>query len=144
MDPSRDIVNIFKTLHMVKKKLIKGFRAEGIPNTLTHSSGRVLHIIITHSGLTMSELHDLTGLERGSLTSIVDGFIDQGYVQRKRGEEDRRKVFVAPTPEGITAARKVHEAADRYIVERLDKLSEQDRQDFLRAVETLDKIINKL
>ncbi len=144
MDPSRDIVNIFKTLHMVKKKLIKGFRPDGIPNILTHSLGRVLHIIITHSGLTMSELHDLTGLERGSLTSIVDGLIDQGYVQRKRGEEDRRKVFVAPTPEGIAAAREVHEAADRYIAARLEKLSEKDRHDFFRAVDTLDNIVNKL
>jgi DNA-binding MarR family transcriptional regulator len=125
-----DIGYIFKTIHMVKRVLMKELGNELRQHDLDPSSGRALHSIIARGRLTMSELHDTTGFERGSLTTIVDGLIERGLVKRERGETDRRKVYVIPTPRGISRM--------------LDRLSPKDRARFVDAIKTLEEIAGKL
>jgi DNA-binding MarR family transcriptional regulator len=139
-----DFGTIFRTLHIVKRKLLKEFGPELRQGDLHPSSWRVLHIIIIHGRLMMSELHDLTGFERGSLTTIVDGFTELGYVERIRGKKDRRKVYVIPTPEGVSADREMQRAIDRHVKLILEKLSSEDRARFFDAVKTLEEIAEKL
>jgi DNA-binding MarR family transcriptional regulator len=139
-----EIVDIFKTLHIVKRKLLKEFVSELSRGELHPSAGRTLHIIIACGRLTMSRLHDLTGFERGSLTTIVDGLIELGYVERIRGEKDRRKVFVIPTQKGISIEKEMHKVIDRHVKRILGKLSSEDRARFFKAIKTLDEIAEKL
>jgi DNA-binding MarR family transcriptional regulator len=139
-----NIVGILKTLHIVKRRLLKEFCSGLSQGELHPSSGRTLHIIIACGRLTMSKLHDLTGFERGSLTTIVDGLIELGYVERIRGEKDRRKVFVVPTQKGISMEKEMHKVIDRHVKQILGKLSSEDRARFFNAIKTLDEIAEKL
>jgi DNA-binding MarR family transcriptional regulator len=139
-----DIGYIFKTIHMVKRVLMKELGNELRQHDLDPSSGRALHSIIARGRLTMSELHDTTGFERGSLTTIVDGLIERGLVKRERGETDRRKVYVIPTPRGISVNREMQRVIDRRVSRMLDRLSPKDRARFVDAIKTLEEIAGKL
>jgi DNA-binding MarR family transcriptional regulator len=139
-----DIGSVIKTLHIIKRKLLKEFGKELRQHNLDPSSGMTLHGIISQGRLTMSELHDLTGFERGSLTTIVDGLIDRGFVKRERGEMDRRKVFVIPTPKGISVDGEMQRAIDHHVKRMLERLSSEDRTRFFKAMKTLEEIGKKL
>jgi DNA-binding MarR family transcriptional regulator len=139
-----EVSSIFRTLYILKRKLMKECGHEHKQCDIHHSSARTLHLIIAHGKMTMSKLHDLTGFERGSLTTIVDGLIELGLVERKRGENDRRKVFVIPTPKGTSVDNEIHQDIEQYVKHTLERLSQKDRERFFSAMKTLEDIAEKL
>lgn len=53
-------------------------------------------------GVTMSELSRMLLVSNGNATAVVDRLEADGMVRRTPSESDRRTVFVALTPEGVT------------------------------------------
>ncbi|PZR00142.1 MAG: MarR family transcriptional regulator [Cereibacter sphaeroides] len=53
-------------------------------------------------GVTMSELSRMLLVSNGNATTVVDRLEKDGLVRRSPSEADRRTVFVALTPEGLT------------------------------------------
>lgn len=54
-------------------------------------------------GVTMSELSRMLLVSNGNATAVVDRLEADGMVRRTPSDTDRRTVYVAMTPEGITA-----------------------------------------
>ena len=54
-------------------------------------------------GVTMSELSRMLLVSNGNATTVVDRLEADGLVRRTPSEADRRTLFVALTPEGLTA-----------------------------------------
>jgi DNA-binding MarR family transcriptional regulator len=56
--------------------------------------------ILSRSGpITAGELARLTGLDTGTLTTVIDRLERNGFARRCRDPHDRRKVIVEPLPE---------------------------------------------
>jgi DNA-binding MarR family transcriptional regulator len=53
------------------------------------------------SGVTMSELSRMLLVSNGNATTVVDRLENDGLVRRTGSDADRRRVFVALTPEGL-------------------------------------------
>ncbi len=53
-------------------------------------------------GVTMSELSRMLLVSNGNATAVVDRLESDGLVRRNPSEADRRTVFVALTPDGLT------------------------------------------
>ena len=53
-------------------------------------------------GVTMSELSRMLLVSNGNATAVVDRLEKDGLVRRTQSDTDRRTVFVALTPEGLT------------------------------------------
>lgn len=53
-------------------------------------------------GVTMSELSRMLLVSNGNATAVVDRLESDGVVRRTGSDADRRTVFVALTPEGLT------------------------------------------
>lgn len=132
-----------KVMSLVRRKLMNGFRSQqGPPLSLTQD--RLLLCIFDHKRVTMTELHLMTGLEKGSLTTIVDQLIEKSLVRRGRDKGDRRKVFVSLTDAGkkLVGARKAEIA--RFVQGRLENLSPVHREEFSRAIKTILDILERL
>ena len=132
-----------KVMSLVRRKLMNGFRSQqGPPLSLTQD--RLLLCIFDHKRVTMTELHLMTGLEKGSLTTIVDQLIEKSLVRRGRDKGDRRKVFVSLTDVGkkLVAARKAEIA--RFVQSRLENLSPVHREEFSKAINTILDILERL
>ena len=52
------------------------------------------------TGMTCKELGEKTLITKGTLTGVLDRLEQKGLVQRERGGEDRRQLFVMLTAEG--------------------------------------------
>jgi DNA-binding MarR family transcriptional regulator len=64
--------------------------------------------ILSDRRLAMAELADYLGLERSTLSGLIDRAERRGLVSRSPGTGDRRSVVVTVTPEGAALAERVH------------------------------------
>ena len=75
-------------------------------------------------GCTMSELSRMLLVSNGNATTVVDRLEKDGLVARRPSETDRRTIYVALTPEGLTQFEGLasgHEAEVAKIFEHLDE-----------------------
>jgi DNA-binding MarR family transcriptional regulator len=69
--------------------------------------------ILSDRRLVMAELSDYLGLERSTLSGLIDRAERRGLVSRSPGTHDRRSVEVTVTPAGAELAAIVHTRAVR-------------------------------
>jgi DNA-binding MarR family transcriptional regulator len=77
-------------------------------------------------GVTMSELSRMLLVSNGNATTVVDRLESDGHVRRTPSETDRRTVFVALTPPGVTLFERLAEEHEREISRLFGRLSEAD------------------
>jgi DNA-binding MarR family transcriptional regulator len=111
---------------------------------LSSTQIKTLHVLSQHGSSPMSMLGRATGLEKGSMTSVIDNLVDRGFVTRSRPESDRRKVLVELTENGRHVAgcliRQMQEDLDR----KLSLLPEKQRNAFYKALCTLKLTMDTL
>jgi len=86
-----------------------------------------------------STIGDYTGMDRSSLTRMIDDLEKKGMVFRKNDPEDRRKVLISLTDKGLECYYYFNEIVDE-IFESVDK---NDVEDYLQSLETMVRILRK-
>ncbi|MBN2109095.1 MAG: MarR family transcriptional regulator [Deltaproteobacteria bacterium] len=93
--------------------------------------------------ITMKEFALNLGVKFPNMTMIVDGLEQEGIVQRERGREDRRKVFVSLSDKG-------KEIRDSFLAQRgriaediFANITEQERDLLLESLENVCRIFGK-
>lgn len=104
---------------------------------------RALVFIKSYGSISMSDLCAKLNIEKGSLTSMVDELTKKGYVVRERDLADRRKYMIAITEKGDKISSDFMEKLTYRLEEKLSKLSIEDREKFLEALNTLQYILSK-
>lgn len=111
---------------------------------LTRAKVVALSALNTEGAQTMTALHNATGLEKGSVTPIVDDLILRKKVTRETDEHDRRKTIIQLTKEGRALAEQLEANLSRHVSEKLKQLSDSDVQRLITAVEIFTDIQAKL
>lgn len=104
---------------------------------------RALMFIKNYGAINMTDLSYKLNVEKGSLTSMVDDLTNKGYVLRQKDLTDRRKYLIVITEKGINIASDFMNKLDAKLEEKLLKLSEQEQEKYIDAINTLQCILNK-
>jgi DNA-binding MarR family transcriptional regulator len=104
---------------------------------LTESQAQLL-CVLSDQSVGMAELSGVLGLERSSMTGLVDRAEQRGLVVRQADPHDRRAVKVALTPAGATAVHRFHDELTNRLDELLTQLPAAERARFGR---TLSRIV---
>lgn len=88
-------------------------------------------------GVTMSELSRMLLVSNGNATAVVDRLEADGLVRRTPSATDRRTVFVALTPEGLTAFEVMAQCHEAEVDKLFASLSETD-------LDTLTDILKRM
>jgi len=67
---------------------------------LTHSQFDIIATLGNTPGMTCKELGEKTLITKGTLTGVLDRLEQKGWIQRERGNDDRRQLFIRLTAEG--------------------------------------------
>ncbi len=86
-----------------------------------------------------STIGKYTGMEKSSLTRMVDDLEKKGMVFRKTDPEDRRKVLVSLTEKGLEC----YNYSNQIIDELLKLVDEKDIEDYVQSLETMVRILRK-
>lgn len=61
---------------------------------------RVLHFVSRNPGLRVADLLDILKITKQSLARVLKQLVDQGYVEQRAGDTDRRERLLFVTPKG--------------------------------------------
>ena len=117
-----------------QKKIIGKFKE------LSKNQPMVIKIIGMEGEIMPSTIGKYTGMEKSSLTRMVDDLEKKGMVFRKTDPEDRRKVLVSLTDKGLDCYNYSNEIAD----ELLELVDEKDVKDYAQSLETMVRILRKI
>ncbi len=99
----------------------------------------VIKIIGMEGEIMPSTIGKYTGMDKSSLTRMVDDLEKKGMVFRKTDPEDRRKVLVSLTEKGLECYNYSNQITD----ELLKLVDEKDTEDYVKSLETMVKILRK-
>lgn len=141
----RDIIEFLsKTFPKIYSSLYLEYLKEyTIDNDINRTQLRALVFVKKNGDISMSDLCERLNIEKGSLTTMVDDLAKKGYILRSRDTKDRRKYILSLTNIGESVAIDFIEKLGNKLEERFLKLAENDRNNFIQAIGTLEEILNK-
>ena len=104
----------------VQQLLMERIDAVLRPLGLTFARYEVLRLLafVRSGSMPMTRLGSLLQVHPTSVTSAVDRLQSQGYVERLRGQDDRRVILACITPAGRAAAERATEGLNSGVFER--------------------------
>ena len=131
--PPDDVRAAVRTLARLSRLLERGGGDLSLPQF------RLLAMV--EGGQRASFLADRLAVAKPTVTALVDGLVERGYVSRSQSTDDRRATQIALT----SAGRKALKAAETEMAERLDGLlgRTSDQQTVLSALAALQAALEE-
>jgi DNA-binding MarR family transcriptional regulator len=115
---------------------------------------RVLHFVNRNPGMKVAALLDILKITKQSLGRVLKQLVDEGYIEQKEGERDRRQRLLYATPKGAELALRLarlqtariaqalaeigpgaHEAARKFLTAMIDA---DGRDRVMRLIDRVD------
>ncbi len=91
----------------------------------------------------MTDLARFMNVTTAATTGIVDRLVKSGYILRLSDPSDRRVIKIKITPKGKELVDKVHQQRRKMAVDIFSKISDKDRQDYLRILTQVKEGLEK-
>lgn len=98
-----------------------------------------LHTIEETGPITLASLAKLIHVSSSTLVGVIDRLEKKGLLKRERSLKDRRYTFITLTDDGKEKVKKLPTALNRKFTESLSKLSNEEQNQIVTA---LDSIVN--
>jgi MarR family transcriptional regulator, lower aerobic nicotinate degradation pathway regulator len=98
---------------------------------------RALAVITQMQPCGMTELADISAVDRTTMTRTIDQLVAAGLVERATPPTDRRQVLLTATPTGAAVTRKAHQAVYRVNRRALEGLSDHVQRTVVRAQQSM-------
>lgn len=134
------LVKIFNEILSIEEKAL-------IVGEFTDISVNDMHIIEavgTGEPRTMSQISKILDVTMGTLTIGINGLVKKGYIERKRGEKDRRVVYASLTDKGVRAYEHHRKFHDNMVKSIIDGLSDTEAQMLSNTMIKLDNFFEEL
>lgn len=129
------LVSLFRKIMDIEEKAIITEEFKDISNNDMH----IIEAIGMKAPKNMSTIARELSVTVGTLTIAINSLVKKGYVNRIRGEEDRRVVFISLSSKGVKAYRH-HEAFHKEMVKAtLAGISDVEAQVLVKALTNLSQ-----
>lgn len=119
---------IEQLLRDVHYQLIRLSRHELRDEGITPPRFHTLYFVVRNGPVDMGTMHTQMHLSKSSLTSLVDGLVDDGLLRRERSPDDRRRVVLNPTKAGVELLERLRLTRCRHLQNALDRLEAPSAQ----------------
>ena len=127
------LVSLFNNVMDIEAKAVITEEFKDITNNDMH----VIEAIGLGEGSNMSSVARKLNITVGSLTTAINHLVRKNYVERYRGEEDRRLVFVRLTEKGV-AAYEHHADYHRQMTQAvMEKLTDEETPVLVKTLDAL-------
>ena len=139
------ITNYFNTLKKFSQVLLNRLIESPSVNKadLRLSQMKAISAFSEDCAYTMKELAANGMIKLPNMSTMVDSLIQEGFAERKKDEEDRRRVFVQLTPKGKKIRKDFLEGRRNTAVSIFSDLSIEDKNDLLNCLDRVCNILEK-
>ncbi|MFA5198305.1 MAG: MarR family transcriptional regulator, partial [Candidatus Omnitrophota bacterium] len=110
---------------------------------VTLSQMFILEYLQEHSPSRMTELANFMKVSAAASTGMVQRLVLLGYIQREYNQKDRRVVMIRISAKGSEFLKKMNQQRFHMISSVFGKLTEKDRQEYLRIITQVRDILEK-
>jgi len=103
----------------------------------------ILNFLYDKDEAKMSDLAHFMGVTTAAMTGLVSRLVKSAYVQRLFDSNDRRIIKVKLTSKGAKLVKEVHLQRRKMIIDIFGKISEIEREDYLRILGRIHQILTK-
>ena len=143
-EPQPQLVDLASELQRVLSKLItvvrRGDTNSGSRPDLTLAQVSILLTLLDSGPIRMTELAGRERVRTPTTTVAIRRLEKLGLVKRSRDPSDMRAVLVEVTPDGLVQYREALEARRLHLVELLNRLTEAEHGDLVRALKPLERL----
>jgi DNA-binding MarR family transcriptional regulator len=120
-------------------------RDEGHPGGKAFDPSRfVLHAVMTHRPVRMTEICKRTEISKPYMTAIVNKLIEEGFVERVSDPDDRRVVNINITDAGRKEMKEFARRIRDAVIKNLSSLSSEDISALHESITKIRNITSKL
>lgn len=127
------LVNLFQDIMTIEEKAIITEEFQDISNNDMH----IIEAVGMGAPQNMTSVAKKLSITVGTLTIAINNLVKKGYVARKRGEKDRRVVFLFLTEKGEKAYRHHEKFHDDMIRATIAGLDEEETRVLVKALSNL-------
>ncbi len=138
--------NLVETIEKQSEEFLKHFnRIIGYADCeLSQSQYRVMLAIKQMSKITIGDLSEIIGSSHSGTSEIVSRLVKLNLVEKQKDKNDSRFVLAKLTEKGQLLVNKHKETIHQAYQKLLRDMSEQDQNNFLDSLQTLNKILTNL
>ena len=134
MDPLRNFGFLLKDVSRLSSR---NFELHAFELGLTLPQCKVLVYLARNEGINQIRLADLTDTDPMTMVRIIDRMEQDGWVERRQGEEDRRERRLYLTARAAPVVERIWAIGDRSRAEALAGLSAAERAQLIRLLERI-------
>ncbi|WP_229751110.1 MarR family winged helix-turn-helix transcriptional regulator [Undibacterium terreum] len=112
----------------------------------THSQFDIIATLGNTPGMTCKDLGDKTLITKGTLTGVLDRLEQKGLIERERGCDDRRQLFVKLSAEGDAVFKEIFPQVVSKGKQRFDDYTDADydslERELLKLRERLLRVVD--
>ena len=98
---------------------------------------------ISSEGTDMSSLSKQMGVDNSTMTRLIGILIRNGWVEKFKGENDKRVVYVKITVKGEIIRQEIDDKINDFGLEIINTINPEDRNDIRETLTTLHWILSK-
>lgn len=127
-------------LRMATFRLARRLRAQRAVDTMSDGQFAVLAALKVHGIHTLGELAERERVTAPSMNRTVNCLEEAGYLTRTTDADDRRKVNIELTPEGLAVVQETVRRRDAWLEQALAELSDEERAALAEAAAIMRKV----
>ncbi len=136
-----DSLELANGLRPLLLQLNRHLRRELAGLGITAGQAALLHVIRGNPGIGVRALAEHEGVSAPAMSGYIDRLEGAGLVARVRSEEDRRRVGLRVTGEGVRVLRSARSRRTAWLAQRLRRLTDADRTAIAAALEPLGLLL---
>lgn len=130
-------------LRMATFRLARRLRAQRAVDSMSDGQFAVLAALKVHGPHTLGELAERERVTAPSMNRTVNCLEESGWLTRTPDEDDRRKVNIDLTAEGLAIVDETVRRRDAWLEDALASLSDEDREVLQRAAELMRAVADR-
>ncbi|MDO6449215.1 MarR family transcriptional regulator [Oceanobacillus profundus] len=125
---NRYFSNIYFELHPVQQE------------SISHQSVRILQMVHKKQFVMVRDIAEHLSISHNTASEHVKKLVSNGWLYKERYEKDQRKVYLHLTELGVKIVRKNTELDEEKLQAALDKLSDKERIQIVKAFQLLSEV----
>lgn len=137
-DCAREVLDVVPAVIRPLRRQMRSHRAG-----LSIPQFRALCFVERYDGSSLSAVAEHLDLSLPTVSRMINGLVERGYMQRRSSDDDRRHVSLSVRPKGQAVMRQARTATQDYFADQFQNLSADQREALCAAMNALREVFQQ-